>query len=1002
MFLLLRLSVGAALVFSLGAAEFALGATELVAQQREVTGRVLGANAPDGLAGALVSVGAAPAGVITGPDGRFTLQAPAEEVTLRIRMVGYKTEEVTLGPGESGVTVTLDMDVLGLEEVVVTGRATSVARRNLAHSVGTVSSEELERAPSDTFERMLQGKLAGVVIEANSGAPGGGMQVRLRGASTINAESAPLYVVDGVIISNAEIPSNQNAITRAAGGSNPSLRQDAVVNRVADLNPADIERIEVLKGASAAAIYGSKAANGVVVITTKRGQPGAAQLNMTQRLGTFRRSNTLGLRQYASVEEVVSVWGEEAAPLWTGQNFDHERLLAGREDFSFETAVSVSGGSEDTRYHVAGTWSDQAGIIQNTGSERQALRVNLDQRVGSRLDLGFGANVIHTNASRGLTNNDNAGVSYYMALASTPSFLDLRRLEDGTFPDNPFVASNPLQTASLFSNDENVWRGIVSLRSDLEILNDLRHDLRLLGVAGADYFTQRNTLFAPPELQFERTGGQPGTSLLSQSDNLNMNLSASLVHTYSADGGWSATTSAGVQYEDQDLEVNRVISRNLTGGLPKIDAGTNVSVGAHRAQVRDVGYFLQEEVLLLEDRLFLTVGGRADRSSVNGDSDKSFFYPKASASYRIPWSAGALDEMKVRLAWGQSGNRPLFGQKFTALAAGQNVEGLPGLVLEGVAGDANLEPERQNEVEGGVDLELLGGRGALELTVFQKNITNLLLQRRVAPSTGFVEQVFNGGELRSRGVEVALSASPVLNDRVGWVSRVTFFADRSRVMELPVPSFRSGGFGTALGAFEMQEGESATQIVTNIGLDADGNVIVGKVGDANADFRMGFSNDITFGPFQLFGLVDWQRGGTLVNLTKLLFDLAQNTADFTSDPQENESYDGITTSGTTGERRLTRFALGDSRGYMESASFAKLREVSVSYRLPEALVASVLRGAGSAVRISASGRNLVTITDYSGLDPEVSNFGNQPIARNIDVAPFPPSRSFWLSVDVSF
>ena len=222
---------------------------------------------------------------------------------------------------------------------------------------------------------------------------------------------------------------------------------------------------------------------------------------------------------------------------------------------------------------------------------------------------------------------------------------------------------------------------------------------------------------------------------------------------------------------------------------------------------------------------------------------------------------------------------------------------------------------------------------------------------------------------------------------------VDLFATRSKILELPVPSFRTGGFGTALGAFQIEVGASATQIVGNDSLP-DGSVIVRKIGDANPDFNMSFSSDINFRGFRLYGLVDWQQGGNLINLTKFLYDLAQNTEDY-ADP--------ITVGGqqtTVGERRLELFNK-QTAVYMEDASFLKLREITLSYELPSRLFGRLPGGVRSA-RVSISGRNLLTLTDYTGLDPEVSNFGNQNIARNIDVAPFPPSRSFWFGLEMGF
>lgn len=973
-----------------------LAVAPLGAQDRTISGTVTDSAAGQPLENVRVAVRGTALGTVTGANGRFVIAgAPSGAVTLTVRRIGYRAAEQEVAAGQNEVEIALVRDLLQLEEIVVTGQATAVERRNLANAVATVSGEEVARVSAQSVEHALQGRVPGAVISTNSGAPGGGTQVRLRGVTSINATAEPLYIVDGVVVSNVAIPSNQNAVTAAASGSNPALTQDAQVNRIADLAPSDIENIEVLKGASASAIYGSRASNGVVIITTKRGMRGAPRFSITQRLGQYRLSNTLGSRRFETEAEAVATWGASAANHWEeGRVFDQERLLAGETPYSYETLFDMGGGTDVTRYYVSAQWKDDGGVIPNTGFERQSLRANINQRFGQRLEANVNASVMRTLAQRGLTNNDNTSVSFWMALPFTPSFVDLRRQGDGTFPENPFVASNPLQTAALMKNDENVWRYIASGMLQFQAIQSRNHSLRFRATGGTDYFTQENSLFFPPALQFEPDDGEPGTALLSNGLNLNYNLSPDMVYAYTPDGGaFTATTSLGMMYSFRDLRISRIVSRNITGGLDIVAAGTNIQVLEQRQRIIDRGFFLQEEVLLLDERLLLTAGVSADQSSANGDDEKLFVYPKASASYRLPLTLTGIDELKLRAAYGESGNQPLYAQKFTAMTATTNVNGLPGLLVQGNVGDAGLEPERQREIEGGVDATLLDGRGTLEVTLFRKNISDLLLQRTLAPSTGFATSIFNGGRMVTSGTEVAIGVVPVQTPDLQWIFRTTFFTTKSKITELPVPTFRAGGFGTALGAYQIEVGASPTQIVGNDSLP-DGSTVVRKIGEATPDFTMSFSSDVQWRSFSLSGLVDWQQGGSIINLTKFLYDLGGNTADYDAPI----TVGGVET--TAGAHRLAVF--GKQTGvYVEDASFVKVREVSLSYDVPQELL-SGLWGSARTLRLSLSGRNLFTFTDYTGLDPEVSNFGNQQIARNIDVAPFPPSRSFWFSVQVGF
>ena len=954
------------------------------AQERTLTGTVLDGATGDRVPFAEVGIPGTATGTVTDQDGTFRLDGvPAgQSFALRVQSAGYRTREITVPSTEDNVEITLVYDFLQVDEIVVTGRATSVGRRNAAVSIATVSAQEIERVPAASVEKQLQGKVAGADIQKNSGAPGGGISVDLRGVSSIIGASEPLYVVDGVIVSNVSIPNNQVVVSAANVGSNTSVFQTDEVNRIADLNPNDIERIEILKGAAASAIYGSKASNGVVLITTKRGQSGETRIDLTQRFGVFDLSNKLDYRSFEGedVETVVGVFGEAARePFLQGQFFDHEEELAGRHDLSTETIVSLSGGDENTSYYASGLVKNDEGVVLNTGYEKQSLRVNLQQTLADRWDIGVNTNMVHTEAQRGLFNNDNFLVTPYFALPFIPRFFDLNQRPDGSFPLFPGASpSNPLQTFTLMQNEEEVWRFLGSADLTVDVWRGDRSTLQLVSNGGLDWFRQRNDLFFPPALFFEDDDGLPGTSLLTEGDNLNLNGGVNLVHEFSP-AGYTARTSAGMQYEERDLEVGRIVARNLNAGQPNVGSGINIQVAERRERVEDFGFYVQEEALLMDERLNLTGAVRGEQSSSNGDTEEIFWYPKANASLRFPEVAASVDELKFRAAYGEAGNQPLFGQKFISLDATKNIAGNPGLTFIPVIGDPNIKPERTKEIEGGIDATLFAGRARVDVTVYQQTITDLLLERTLAPSSGGDTQFFNGGELRVRGFEATFAMTPVQTEDFLWLSRTTFYMDRGEITELPVPAFAFGGFGTSLGAFGIAEGESPTRLIGNV----EGEIV--EVGDINPDFKMGFSNEIIWKGVNVYSLWDWQQGGDIINLTTFISDLAQTTEDFVPE----------------GQQRLDRFGTPDASTYIEDGSFVKLRELSVSYELPVAWVETWWPWARS-VRLSVSGRDLLTFTDYSGLDPEVSNFGNQQIGRNVDTSPYPPSRSFWFSVDLGF
>lgn len=984
-------SIRKSLLFIAATAVFA--ADVAWAQGRTIKGSVVDSATRQGLPGATVSIRGTPLSAVTEQDGSFKISsAPDGDLTLRVQAENYVPREVTLPATSDSARVALSSQSIS-EEIVVTGRASGTKRRNVPVSVAKVKSEDLNEVSAQTVDEVLQGKVAGANIQRNDGAPGGGMQVRLRGVSSINGSAEPLFVLDGMIVSNVAIPSGISAVTKSNVGSNPSLNQDSVVNRIADFEAEDIESIEVLKGAAAAAIYGSKASNGVVIINTKKGQSGPPRIDFTQRFGTFALSKELGARTFATADDAAAAFGDIARQYFKpGVTYNHDLDLAGRHDLATESVLSIAGGGEGgLTYYVSGMVKNDPGIINNTGYQKQSVRLNLGKDLADFWHVNVNTYLIHSIASRGISNNDNSNSSFYIVLPFIPNFFDIRRRPDGTYPSIPSAwvsnHNNPLQTAALMTNDENVWRVLTSVDSNLRLLNTDSQKLNLLFNGGVDRFQQENNLLFPTTLYWQapdQTANQPGTALFANSTNVNYNLGVNLVHNWSPAGDYSATSSAGFQYESRDLKVVRDVGHNLVGGQGTIGAAAAVTVGSQAEAAHDRGGYIQEELLLLDRKLYLTAGIRGDSSSTNGDPGTFYFYPKAGASYRFLSPAPYLDDLKVRLGYGETGNQPLYGQRFTDLSL-SNVNGNPAVGVTGVLGSASIHPERAREIEAGTDLLLLGGRAIVELNLYQRTITDMLLLRSYAPSSGFDFQYFNGGVLRNRGIELSLEGTPVQQGDLRWQSQVAFAKNVNKITSLPVPAYNYKDFGTVYGVHRIEQGQSATQIVGNDGLKPDGTCcLIHKLGDTEPDFTMHFANRFSWGGFIFFFLIDWQQGSNVVNITRNLYDSGQNAVDQVP----------------AGNDRLAK-NLYTARPYIESATFVKLREVSISYDLPQSALSSI-GNVAKRVRFKVAGRNLLTFTPYSGMDPEVSNFGNDQIDRNIDLAPFPPSRSFWTSVELGF
>ncbi|MFN8573886.1 MAG: SusC/RagA family TonB-linked outer membrane protein [Gemmatimonadaceae bacterium] len=977
-------------------------------QTRTITGSVTDSVSGEPLAAGQIRVVGTTMGALIRADGKFTLNVPLGAVSLQFRALGHRPQTVEVPAGQNTVNVALGRDNFRLQEVVISGQATGMEKKNLATAVGTVDADELGQVPAASIERSLQGKITGARITDNSGAPGGGSIVRIRGVTTIIGSFTPLYVVDGVVVSDAQLATGTNFLTEAVRGrlAPTTDNQDNGANRIADLNPYDIEKVEVLKGAAAAAIYGSKASNGVILITTKRGQTGQTKFGVTQRFGTAQLSHKYGMRCFTSADEAVSVFGEVARAQFQPRCLDWEDMLYGDAAPSNETSVNMRGGSDNTRYFASVLNKHDTGIMPNTGADKRSLRMNIDQEVNARTTLSLNGEFAQTIRNPGVTQNENNGLAIPSALGyAGASWLDLRKKADGTFPRHPFNANNPFQTAELFKNRENVNRSIISARLQAQLWTTPKQSLRLTVSGGRDQFTQKNNVIAPPGLYALEGVALPGSSVLSYAQNLNQNINAYLVHDYHFGGSNLATGQIGVQSEGVDLDASYSLTQGLIGGLTNIDKGLATRVEQNRLRVRDQGFFGQEEVLLFNERLLLTAGVRADRSTNNSDVSKLYVYPKGSVSYRFPNLTKQISELKLRLAVGESGNQPRYGQKFTELTA-TNIGGqVPTSQIAGGAAAPDVRPERQQEIEGGFDATLFNNRVNIEATGYQKSISDLLQQRTLAPGTGFGILTFNGGNLRTRGIELAANLVALETRNWNWRTRASVTGSRCTITALSVPAYGSTAFlnGNTFGRIWTEVGGSCTAIRGNDTLSDGSTKANMPIDDANPDYNWSWSHDIGYKNFHLTGLMDGQKGGALVNVTQLLYDLTGISPDQIK-PCKSASDPGCVekTGSVTGAMRAASFGR-TARTYIQDISYVKLREVTLSYDVPRSMLAKFWSRSTNA-KISVSGRNLLVLTDYRSTgDPEVNQVSRSAAGgAPWDLWAYPPSRSFWLSIDLGF
>ncbi len=974
--------------------------------QWEISGTVTNEK-KEPLIGVTVAVKNTNIGTTTDADGRFALKVAESAVTLVFSYVGYATVERSLSGPAGKLEITMRETSSELEEVIVSGLATTVKRSNAANAVAQINARELTGivAPA-TFDGALQGKFPGVQISQNSGAPGGGINVRMRGITSINSATQPLYIIDGIYVDNSIIPPGLNVVSLAAARGSPrQYDQDNATNRIADLDPGEFQSVEILKGPSAAAIYGARAAGGVVIINTKRGNwtSEGPRVRFNQSLGWRQILNPLGVRQWDE-QKVADFYGAGSAEIQkfldaqaAGKLYDYEDELFGHKGIISDSRLSVSGGNERTLFYASGSHRNEEGIVRNTGYEKTSLRLNIDHKLSQVFDLRLSSNYVKSSADRGYFNNDNSGTTMSIALSSTPPWAQLHQLPDGSYPNNPYAPSNFLQTRDLITNNESTDRFLMGGTLTARIVNTDYQSLRLLVQGGFDSYTFVTRAIFPRELQFQKDGnGTNGASIQGVTPSFNNNQSLMLVHTYYT-SAFTFRTQGGLTRESFQRNTMIITATQLIGTQTNINQAGSISTFQLRTNQLDLGGFLQEEVNW-DDKLIATIGVRADKSSNNSDPNALFWYPKASLAaniVRFMNNTGRVSNFKLRVAYGESSNFPPPSAIFTNLN-GVIIDGIGGSLVNNQRGNPDILPERQKEIEAGADVGFMDDRMTLEITAYRKVSEDLIFTAAVPPSSGYTTKIVNGGTLENRGVELTLVADVVRTEQFRWFSSVSWWLNRSEITELKVPAFVTSAFGATLGTFYIDTNRSATQLV-GIGNADDiepGDKYV-RYGDFEPDFQMSFYEDIRYKNWSLTFLVHWKQGGENVNLTQLLTDLGGTSHDY--DLIE------LDPSGLLGNGPYRISQLGVSAGpFIEDAGYVRLREVGLYYTWSSDQVKKWTNDVVRGMQVGISAHNALNFFKYNSYDPEVSNFTGNGLASGIEVNPYPSSKSFMFNLSLSF
>ena len=605
--------------FSMARLIFAAGmwlSTVTAFAQNKVSGTVKTADG-NPIPGTNVVVKGTTTGTTSGADGTYSITPRENNATLVFSSIGFQSKEMAVG-NNSTIDVTLIEDVSNLQEVVVTGLASSIKRSNLANAVATLSAKDLMGTTQiQTVDNAFYGKLPGVNMNTNGGAPGGGVSIQLRGISSLVGASQPLYIIDGVYANNGVNRSGRASVTGAGAET-----QDDASNRISDLNPNDIENVEVLKGPSAAAIYGTRANAGVIIITTKRGTSGKTKVSFAQDYGFATPQRLFGVDNwteakintfFAAARRQTELDRFRAA---NGQTWDYEKYFYGNTAPLSNTRLGISGGNDKTKFFISGALTDEKGIVRRTGFKRYSLRANIDHKLTNDITLSVGSNYINTNSDRGFTGNqNNSGASIGYNIAYVPNYYNLFPDESGRYPDNPYFSENPVAVTDRGINNTNVNRFIQSFSLTANLYKSEKSLLKLVGQGGLDYTQGTTFVYLPEDLQFQRAQGNPGDVIWGKTENVNTNFQTALVYNWNI-GKVNLTSQVGAVRLNfrEDRLLNR--SRGLAGGQTNLRQGTVQEIFDQRFQtITDVGAFVQQEANW-DDKIIATAGVRWDKSTL--------------------------------------------------------------------------------------------------------------------------------------------------------------------------------------------------------------------------------------------------------------------------------------------------------------------------------------------------------------------------------------------------
>jgi TonB-linked SusC/RagA family outer membrane protein len=1004
------------------------------ASEHLVKGRVVDATS-GAIPGASILIVGTSTGTVTDTEGNFSLTIPnasGQEVSIEISFIGFKSIRKTIKADAGQTTmlndVSLESDIFSLDEVVVIGSTVTTERRKLGNSITSIKGSQLTERGTGNLVQAMQGKVAGAQISQNSGDPSGGISVKLRGAKSILSSSEPLYVIDGVVVSNAT--KNVTNIN-VDPGTTGAIGQ----NSMADINPNDVESIEIINGAAASAIYGSRASNGVVLITTKRGKSGApdvqfsASVNVNElrkrvyitRYGKQFGSTALRLNTIAD-SDTGTPGTQLATNLVDVQRYDYQDNIF-RTGVGTDNNLSVRGGNDKTTYYASFNYLFNQGIVENADYRRYNGKVKVDQNINSWINISAGLNFIN-----GFSNEKPNGNVFWSPVNSVNITNNIYNITErdafGNLKAVELTRVNPLSVIETFDITQETNRTIGNLQVNLTPFDGLTVSYLL----GIDNINQQGRTFIPP---YPYTGVNTAyfddgyaASAIATTLLVNNDINLGYDKTW---GDLSAVTQAGFSHQYSKDGLTHVQGRKLATAVKTVDGAATPLPPTNTLNIFDVYGFYLQETLGYKNKLFLTLAGRVDGSTSFSKDNRNLFYPKASVSYMVSESAwwqglGVTDivsQFKLRSSYGEAGNLTGIGpyDRFNLYNAGAFV-GKNYVSANETLANRDVKPERQKEIEIGADISFLKNRLSLSVNYYNQKIDDLLIDRTLAASQGGTGIRTNVGKLENKGIEISLNATAVKTQSVNWNVYGTFSRNRNKVTEsiqgrvsianptgAPVTIITGQPLGVFYGFYYarnddgsylltpagLPQREAGTQnddLHTTPGRDGagqpTGTLLRKVIGNPNPDFIWSLGSSVDYKNFSLGFLLDAVYGNEVFNADKRTRQ-GVGIGDYAEKEYKGELPRGY----INAIYQIEEFRVDDG-------SFVKIREVSLSYRMP-----NLIKGVRN-LQFTLTGRNLYSFDDYNGYDPETNAAGQSSTLRGLDFGNVPIPRSYQFMVKANF